>query len=174
MSKHPLPNVPYVEARHHGEKQRPTAIAIDLSMTTSEKGSALGIAKNLHSRTAPANSYHYIVDEFNIYQGVWTDLAAHKAPYRSVNILLCAQPTEKMNVWFTPSRNVLKRRCAGLVADLCLSYKIKPRYIFNEDLEKWTKHRWRRNGGIIVRVPGEWPTAAFLVDVKSQMLLKQD
>jgi hypothetical protein len=63
-------------------------------------------------------------------------------------------------------------RAAALVADICLHHKIRARYLDSDDVERWTKHRWRRNGGLIVRVPGTWPYEAFLSDVQSQMVIK--
>lgn len=172
MTKFHAPNVPFVEARHTGSKQKPTAIVLDLSMTTSDKGAALGIATRLHKRNAPANSYHYIVDEAQIYRGVWDNVAAHNSPYRAIDILICAQPHERVAMWEDATAKSVLTRAAELVADLILTYKIKPRYLSEVGEMHWKKHRTRRRGGIIIRVPGEWPSRSFLTDVKTHLVMK--
>lgn len=168
MSKFQAPKVPYVEAYHVGTKQRPTAIVLDLSETTSDKGAALAIASQLHTRNAPPTSYHYLVDETETYQGVWNGLAAFGSPYRTLNILLCGQPQEDVSVLEAPPMSHVLQRTALLVAQLSLTYRIPTRYLSNETLMSWEKHRFRRRGGIIVRVRGEWPFESFLEDVQAR------
>lgn len=165
MSKHPSPKVPFVEAFHVGSKQRPTAIVLDLSETTSDKGAALAVASQLHTRNAPPTSYHYLVDEAETYQGVWDRYAAYNSPYRTLNVLICGQPQEKAGIWeLYPNRKVLNES-AVLVAKLTLAYRIPVRYLQNESLMDWEKHKFRRRGGIILRVRGEWPYETFLKQV---------
>lgn len=172
MTKYQAPNVPFVEAYLIGSKQKPTAIAIELSMTTSEKGAALAIATRLHKPSSPSKSYHYISDEAGSYRGVWDNLAAHGNPYRALSVLVCAEPGDDVRLWGKPTHAPVRHRAAELVAELILAYKIKPRYLEGADLARWMKRKSRRNGGIIVHVPGVWPHETFLADVKAHLVMK--
>lgn len=172
MPRHALPPIPLVEARNIGPKQKPTAIHLTISQTTSDKGAALGVASYLHSFNAPARSHHFVVDEAITYRCVPTSHAAASFPYRSLSVHICAQPHEEWPMWEDATATRVMHRAADLVADLCLTHKIKPRYLDEGGLARWTKHRWRMNGGIMVRVLGTWPYEAFLGDVKSQMVIK--
>ena len=170
--KHPVPNVPFVQARNVGGPQRPTAIVLSLSQTTSDEGAALGIASNLHKPNAPLNSYHYIVDEAKTYRCIPGDTAAYSSPRHALDVLICAQPHEKVAMWEDATATLVMHRTADLVADLILAHKIRARYLFHDDEQKWLKHKWRRRGGLIVRAIGTWPYQAFLDDVKAQMTVK--
>ena len=169
MTKSNPVKVPYVEARFVGAKHRPTAIVLDLSMTTSAKGAALGVAMNRHSRTSPLDSYHYMVDSVETYRGVWDDRAAYGCPAGAINVLVCAQPKVRAGQWETAASKPVIFRTADLVARLCSEHKIRPRYIDDSDLDRWSRRRWRRRGGIIVRAPGAWPRDPFLKEVLSQL-----
>ena len=173
MSRYPTPNVPFVEAALVGSKQRPTAIVIELSMTTSDEGAALGFATNLHRPNGVTRSFHYMLDEAKTYRGVWDNLAAYNIPHRAIGVLMCAQPVENVELWEESSHFPVLERTAKLVAQLCLAYKIKPRYLMSADEARWKKRKNRRRGGIIVRVPGEWASSAFLILVKAHMLEKE-
>lgn len=168
MAKYPSPNVPFVEARNVGTLQKPTAIVLSISFTTSEKGAALGIATYHHSSSAPAVSHHYIVDEADTYRCVPDDIAASQNPYKSLSVLLCTQPQSYTPYWDDSVFKVLDR-AADLVADLCLIYKIPVRYLDVELEKKWTHHKWRRRGGIIVRAVGTWPYDSFLAIVQANV-----
>lgn len=173
MAKFALPNVPFVEARHVGGPQKPTAIVLSLSSTTSDEGAALGIAMNLHKATAPFNSYHYIVDEAQTYRCVPDDVAAYSSPHRAIDILICAQPrTEEWPLWKDTPETRVFHRTVNLVAELILAHKIKDRYLDAESETKWAQHKWRRHGGLIVRVIGTWPYEEFLSDVRAQLVVK--
>jgi hypothetical protein len=173
MGKHVLPDITFVEARHVGSSQKPTAIVLKLSSTTSDKGAALGIAQNLHRQNAPHESYHYIVDNEMTYQGVPVNVASYANPHRAISVLLCAQPHEAEPLWEDGSARKVMYRTAKLVADLVLTYKIRPRYLSIEAEERWRKHRWRRRGGIILHVQGAWPKEAFLLDVRTQIAIRE-
>jgi N-acetylmuramoyl-L-alanine amidase len=172
MTKTQPPNVPYVEAQHQGSKQKPTSIRLHLSSTTSDKGAALGIANRLHQTTSPLISYHYIVDEAEIYRCVWDNVAAYSQPWRSLNIMICSEPMSDVQMWSdSPQADVL-HRTADLVATLVLTHKIRVRHLDLEAELKWRKRRWRRQGGIALNILGAWPREAFLSDVESQIVLK--
>jgi hypothetical protein len=172
MSKHALPVVPFVEARHIGSSQKPTAIVLNLSSTTSDKGAALGIANYHHSVNAPLVSHHYIVDEAETYRCVPDNVAAYQSPYRSLSILICAQPSESISFWESAFPRRVLYRSASLVADLMLTHKIRSRYL-DEGLErKWMRHKWSSRGGLIVQVMGKWPYEMFLWDVRRNLEAK--
>jgi hypothetical protein len=173
MVKHALPDIPFVEASHVGGSQRPTAIVIKLSSTTSDRGAALGIAQNLHRSNAPHESYHYIVDNCTTYQGVPIRTASYSNPHQAISLLICAQPHEVEPMWEDATARLVMHRAAALVADLTLTYKIRPRYLQDEATAKWRKHRWRRRGGILINVPGTWPYESFLLDVRTQRAIRE-
>lgn len=175
MPKFLVPNVPFVQARHTGQHQKPTAITLSLSCTTSDQGSALGIAQYHHKPSSPMKSWHYILDEADTYRCIPPNVSAYGNPYSSIAIHICAEPREHISMWDEPSACKVMHRAADLVADLCLAHKIRPRYISGEAEAKWSKRsrrRSRRRGGIIVRVIGSWPHEAFLGDVRARMLIK--
>lgn len=170
MTKFQTPNVPFVQANFVGDKHRPTALIIDLSETTSEKGAALGIANRLHKRNSPAKSHHYIVDEAETYRGVWDNHAAYNSPHRAISVLVCAQPVENVDMWEDSSSRPVLERTVDLVAKLLLAHKIRPRYLDADGETHWRKHRFRHRGGILINVRGAWPYEAFLSDVRSSMI----
>lgn len=173
MARYPVPDVPFVQARNVGGPHKPTAIVLSLSETTSSEGAALGIAQNLHKSSAPLNSYHYLVDEAKVYRGVPDGVAAYSTPHRALDVLICAEiHSNEWPLWEDSTATRVMHRAADLVADLCLAHKIRARYLDESSESKWLSHRWRRRGGLIVRVRGEWPYEAFLSDVKAQMIIK--
>ena len=172
MAKHPLPNVPFVEAKHCGSKHRPSLIVLRVSFTTSDKGAALGIANYHHQAGAPLRTHHYILDEADTYRCIPDNLSAHKNPEGALSVLMCSQPHEDVEMWKETSSTVMMTRTAALVADLMLAHKIPLQYLDDAAVTRWNKHRWRRRGGLFVRVAGTWPYEAFMNDVKSQMSIK--
>lgn len=172
MARYATPTIPFVEARNVGPKQKPTSIVLSLSATTSEKGAALGIANYHHKMNAPTQSYHYILDSTDTFQCVPDEVMAYCSPYRSLNVLICAQPHEEVALWEDGSATRVMYRAADLIADLILGHKIRPRYLDEDAEHRWIRHKWRRNGGLIVRAIGTWPYESFLDDVKSRILIK--
>ena len=173
MSKFPVPKPPYVQAYHTNEKHKPTAIVLSLSWTTSDKKAALGIANRLHKGNAPVNSYHYMVDEAETYRGVWDHLGAASTPHGAIDILLCGQPQEYAEDWLKTSGLKVLERTSDLVSDLILAHKIRPVLIEEEAKDRWLSRRWRRRGGIIDHIPGEWPIGMFMDDVLLKVEKKQ-
>ena len=159
MARRALPDVPFVQAHLQGEKQNPSAILIRLSGTASDKGAALGIANYMHSTNAPNKSHHYILDEASTYCGLPDDVAAYSAPYRSISVLVCAEPKEHVGRW--DEHPELLNRTANLVAQLCSHHRIRRRQMDYVAKEHWLNWRWRINGGIIINVEGEWPYELF-------------
>jgi hypothetical protein len=174
MAKQTAPNVPFVEARNVGAKQRPTAILIRLSSTTSEKGAALGIANYHHKVGAPLESHHYIIDEVETYNCVPDKVQAYKSPHKSLSVLICAQPHEDVALWEDATARPVMYRAACLVANLIRIHNVRIRYLDEADQKRWLHHKWRRRGGLIVQVVGTWPYEAFLDDIRSHMERKDD
>lgn len=172
MSRYNEPSVPFVQARHVGTSQKPTAIVLKMSSTTSERGAALGIARYHHSLNAPLCSYHYIIDEASIYRCVPAHVAAYGNAYRAINVLMCAQPHDYVPLWEDASASRVMYRTADLIADLMLAHHIRVRNLQDDDFYRWQSHRWRRRGGLIVRPTGAWPHEAFFSDVKSRLAAK--
>lgn len=164
-----VPSVPYVEAQHKGSKQRPTAIVLSLSCTTSDKGAALGLANRFHKLNSPADSYHYFVDEASIFRGLFDNVAAYSSPFRSIDVHLAAQPTQNPLMWLEGDRANVLELAAELVADLMWAYKIKLRYLEGEGQSRWLKRKWRRRGGLILEIPGGWPKDEFLIKVNAYL-----
>ena len=172
MRKYPEPVAPFVEARNIGPSQRPTAIVLKLSMTTSDEGAALGIANYHHSPVAPPESHHYIVDEAKVYRCVPSDRQAYSSPTGALSVLICAQPHERVPLWEDATASLVMTRAAFLVGDLVLAHKIRLKYLDGDEEAKWRKHKWRRRGGLIVKAAGTWPYQAFLDDVTSRTLFQ--
>lgn len=173
MKRHYKPQeVPFVEARHMGSKQRPSAITLVLSGSTSDKGAALATATALHRPNAPTQSFHYFVDEDSVYQGMPVDRAPYNSPYRSIAILVCAEPQAQESDWDHGQLYSVERRTAELVAQLTLKHRIRTRHLEGDDLIKWSRRRWKRNGGILVRGVGAWPIETFLLDVRANQTIQ--
>lgn len=171
------PNVPYVEARCRGGKQRPSAIIIRSTRNTSASGAALGRANMMNKRNSPDVSFHYTVDEENVYRCVHDKVASFPEgrPMKgAISINLCAQPLLSLGDWDDQSDAMVLRRLVDLVAHLVLAYKI-PLKLLDEDSENhWRLWRGKLNGGIILQIEGEWPANTFVDDLRARVsVLKQ-
>jgi len=156
-------NIPFVEAAHVDGKQRPTAILLRTSFTTGDKGAALGIAYAWHNPNNKIDSCHYVVDEGTIIRCVPDKVIAkpmgHIIYKSSISVNICYDPIEG------PVFDVVDRT-AGLVARLCLLYKINFKVLTISEENRWVKHRWRSRGGIILKTVGEFPTDDFFASIK--------
>lgn len=174
MTRYPLPNVPYIQARHQGSSQKPTAIYLSLSDTTSDTGAAYAFAQHRHSKSSPLESFHYMVDETKTYRGVHDHTAAYSTPYKAIHVLLCAQPHEHAFEWGSRSGELsVLKRAADLLAQLSLAHRIRPRILTEDEYLAWLDHKWRRRGGIYLHVPGEFPTDRFLLDFHGRVAVKR-
>lgn len=174
MRRYQPPNIPFVEARYTGGKQkRPTVIILTLSFTTSEKGAALAVANRHHRSTSPTYSCHYVVDEAEAYRCIPDDVSAYHGYKRAIEINICAEPIEDESSWYNHTQHAVIQRTAKIVADLLLTYKIPTRYLDNDAETRWTtKRKSRRLGGIIIRVPGAWPHDLFMTYVNAEKTLR--
>lgn len=151
-------NIPFVEAAHVGGKQKPTAIVLRSSFTTSDDGAALGVATHWHYAGSKMDSCHYVVDDAKTFRCVPDKIRAYPMSTgiynRAVSINVCYEPPD----W--PSPQVLDRT-AVLAARLCKLHKIKPRILSQDQELAWVIHKWRSRGGIILKTVGEFPIADF-------------
>jgi len=156
-------NTPFVQAVHVGEKQRPTAILLRTSWTTSRKGAANGIAQAWHNPNNRLDSCHYVVDDFQTLRCVPDNLRAFHSPSNHkgvVSINVCHDPPAP------PTQEVIAR-VAYLTARLCKLHHI-PVHILDLEAEcRWIRHKWRSRGGILVKTRGEFPVDKFMASVES-------
>lgn len=173
--KYKTPKIPFVEAKHKGGRQKPTAIEIQASFTTSEKGAALGVAQAWHRDASTLPVSHYSVDEVEKYHCVLDNVQAGRKEQREKNVLrvtICAEPQGRQHFWDHDIHDLVLSNAANLVAQLCLAYHIPTKYLDEDATARWKRLRWRRRGGIIVDVPGDWPYRSFLLEVQSTQVAK--
>lgn len=168
------PLAPYVEAHHQGGKQKPTAIILRPSFTNSEEGAALAVAQYWHKSSSFWDAGHYVVDNNRRFCCVRDNVIAGKDPSSKgeLRVALCADPVSRQIFWDEDEHRHVLRNAAQLVAELTLAYKIKVRYLDQEDLEHWIKFRTRRRGGIYVDESRGFPYQAFIDEVNAQRVLK--
>jgi len=157
-------DIPLVEAAHQGSKQRPTAIVIRTSWTSSKKGAANAIAQAWHNPNNKLDSCHYVVDEARTIRCVPDKVIAwHTSTYYNkgaISINVCYDPPD-----IPPSAMIA--RAAYLTARLCKLYHIPVRVLDEEARIKWLRHKWRIRGGIIINTAGDFPTNEFFTSVES-------
>ena len=164
------PNCPYIEAHLKGGHQRPSAIVLTLSDTTSSSGAALGLANFWHKRNSKFDSCHYVVDESMTYQSIWDNQQACYSPKGAIAISLCARRTMEHLEWEGPgSRRDALERAAGLIAALCKAHKIRPRILSIKDYQKWSNFKTKRRGGIFITVEGVFSAPLLMALVEEHM-----
>jgi hypothetical protein len=138
-------NTPFVEALHVGPPQRPTTILVKPSYTTGERGAANAIAQAWHQPYNKVDSCHYVVDEFQTLNCVPDKMASH--PYgvgafkNALTINMCYNPPEE------PTQLVMFNT-AKLVAQLCKKYRIRVKFLTDDEIDQWGKRKWKSRGGI--------------------------
>ena len=177
MSKLKTPTVPFVEARHQSSKQRPTAIELSFSYTTSDEGAALGIAYAWHKSKTSYEPSHYVVDEAMVYRCVPDKIVAGIPEYsepRAIRVQICAQPISGSQFWDDTEHAKVLHRAAKLLAELCWTHKIRTVFLDENGKDHWRAWRRRGRGGIFLRnyIPAEnFPAMTFLSDVEAQQLV---
>lgn len=175
MTKYEAPQLPYVESRYQGGKQKPTAIILRGTMTTSDEGAALGLAQMWHRAPSPWKSGHYTVDARKMYRCTPDDVVAGNDDYSdpgAIRIAVCGEPCSNDRFWHEEMHMPVIFNTAKLVAELSLVYKIKVAYLDESSRARWEKRPSRRRGGIIVDTPSGWPFETFLSEVNVQRALK--
>jgi hypothetical protein len=150
-------HVPFVEAVHHGGKQRPTAILLRASWTTGDPGAAYGIAQAWHNPNNKRESCHYVVDTARVIQCVPDKIEAlplSESCKSAISINVCYDPPFEEDM-------LVVLRAAELTARLCKLYHIPIRILDDVDEECWKRRRWRSRGGILLKTPGGFPTQDF-------------
>ena len=175
---YPPPTAPFVEARCKGGRQKPTAIILKSSYTTSVKGAALAIALNWNGQHSSYDAAHYVVDEATTYQCVWDRQKAIPELFDARNAILinvCHNPSDDFNLWEASAPSKTLDRTVQLVAELTLAYRIPTRYLYGETEDRWLRRRWRSRGGVIVQIDGAWPASDFMkaVVVRQDLLRSQ-
>ena len=164
MSKSTLlgKNIPFVEAAHHGGKQKPKAILLRTSWTTDEQGAANGIAQAWHNPRSRIDSCHYVVDVSQTLRCVPDKVVAfpfYTGYQGAISINVCHDPP-------TGPTELTLNRAAKLTARLCKLYSIPVRILSDEQEQRWLKHQWRRRGGIILKTVGEFPADEFFTMIE--------
>lgn len=172
--KYEVPNLPYVEAKHQGGKQKPTAIILRPSFTNSEEGAALAVAQYWHKSSSFWDAGHYTVDSTKRFRCVRDNVIAgvDGVDKGAIRIAICADPVSNTSFWEKNLHGSVLRNVAELVADLTLAYKIRPVYLDPEAKAQWESRRTRRRGGIYVVETSGWPFEDFLSEVQAQRALK--
>lgn len=172
MKKYPSLQMPYVESFYKGDKQKPTAIIISPSFTTSVKGAAVGIAQTWHRPTSRHDSGHYVVDEETIIRCVSDKVVAghpHCSDKGAIRITICADPVNT-SFWDLDHHGMVLDKTAELVADLLRRHKIKFSYMDELAMRRWERHSWRSRGGIFIGPnAGQWPYDYFTSAVQSHL-----
>lgn len=170
MSRFQPPVVPFVEARYQGCKQRPKAIFISSSHTTSEHGAALGLSNAWHRALSGLPAPHYVVDEKTIYRCIPDRKESERRPGNgAIHVHLCSQPFDDVSFWDDAEHVRVLDLAEDLVAQLALAYRIPVRLLDVDDTERWINESWRRRKGVTIQVLGEFPTQRFLKNVREQM-----
>jgi hypothetical protein len=175
MSKYPPPVMPTVEAFYGSGKQKPTAIILSPSFTTSEKGAALGVAMTWHSPSSPRDSGHYTVDEVQRFRTLPDKMIAghwQHTQKNAIRIMVCAEPYSASTFWHDNIHLPVLHKTAELVAELTLAYNINVSYFTDGSFERWKKRSTRYRGGILVDTPEGWPWQRFYNEVMAQRALK--
>jgi hypothetical protein len=168
---------PYVEPHLTGARQRPSLIVLQSSMTTSYGGAAFGIAMCHHKNDAK-ESYHYVVDERSAIRCVDVKMEAQYAPdtRHTIGILICDDPSGPISRWEDSSHALLLNHMAVLVANLCIAHRIPARFLTSEELQRWSKWRIKRRGGIVVNgfmANTYWPEDYFMQLVRNNIKSKR-
>lgn len=186
-TKYSPPSPPYIEAKYKSGPQIPTLIVMHSTVSSSAEGAAYAIAMMWNRPSSPKSSAHYVVDAGKTYQCVYDKIIAWHCGYNtgSIGVEMCDDPREPVSRWDTKNHTKMFARTVDLVADLALAYNIPVRYLTDEELARWGKHKTVASGGItthaqMARVfkksthwdPGTWPSKDFLADVKASVAIK--
>lgn len=173
MKKYPSLSMPYVESAFKGGRQRPTAIIISPSFTTSVKGAAVGIAKTWNRGRTQLDPSHYVVDETTVVRCVddkfFVASSPHDVDMGAIRIMICAHPANA-SFWDLARHGMVLQKTSELVAELIVKHKIKLAYMNEQTMRRWEEHPWRRRGGIFIdENAGEWPHQHFMDAVQANI-----
>lgn len=175
MGKFSTPEVPFVEAAIKGGRQKPSLIVLHSSFTPTKAGAAWAIALANH-RSRALESVHYLVDEEQAVRCVkdnevalfGTDIDTK----HTLGVELCDDPSGSESRWDDKEHEAMLNNLADLVAQLCLAYGIKPRFLAASELSRWRKWRKKSRGGIVTYgflSSTYWPESYFMKLVKAHI-----
>lgn len=151
-----------------GPKQMPTLIVLTSSFTTAQAGSAYAHAMTMHTQSA-RESVHFVVDESETISVVPTYREASPRALEDVRkmiiVRICDNPSDSPDRWDYRTHSLLLHRTADLVAQVCITHGIKPRYLGEPEFKRWSKWRTRIRSGIVIRglmAQGYFPEDYFL------------
>lgn len=171
MSRFQPPVAPFVESRFQGRKQRPKAIFLSSSHTTSEKGAALGLADAWHRARSGLPAPHYVVDEHAIYRCIPDHKESERRPGGgAIHVHLCSEPLDDVSFWDDAEHVKVLDLAEDLVAQLALAHKIPIRLLSKKHEDRWLDEHWLRRRGVVNQIVGEFPTERFLQNVREQMV----
>lgn len=180
MTRYEPPTMPFVEAKLQGGSQKPTAIILRPSLSTSFDGAALAVANRWHTAGSFWSAGHYTVDDAHRYRCVPDHIVAGEGDVdkNAIRIAMCANPVNGSVFWDEGFHRLVLRKTAALVAELSLAYKIPVDYLNEEysgdkSFAKWQKRRTRRRGGIYVVETNGFPFKAFIDEVDAKRALKK-
>ena len=165
------PKMPYVQGQHQFGKQRPTLIRLTPTFTKSVEGSALGVVGHWHRSEHPSKAGHYVVDDASSYRSVNDRTIVGTKEFNQKGVLriaICAEPVSRKQFWDLKEHQQVLDQVAELVAALSEVYKIRQRYLNEEQLRTWSSFQTRRRGGIVVDELSGWPDKEFLQMVQNK------
>jgi N-acetylmuramoyl-L-alanine amidase CwlA len=113
-----------------GGSQTPKLIVLHSTVGPTRAGSARNVAA-FFAREDNKTSAHYVVDEREVIQCVKDHVVAYHCGYNqdSIGVEMCDDPSKPITRWDDAEHLRLERRTARLVAELCVAYGIRPRYV---------------------------------------------
>ncbi len=132
MTRYAPPSPPMIRARWHGGAQIPRLIVMHSTVSPCKPGQARATAKYFAGLPATRKaSAHYCVDPAEVIQCVGDHTVAYHCGYNqdSLGIELCEYPSWDKTRWDDQPHRQMEILAARLVAELCLAYDIRPRFV---------------------------------------------
>lgn len=172
MSKFQTPDVPFVESKTHGGKQKPKVISLFPTNTNSNVGAALAVAQNWHRNGHHSWVGHYVVDEQQRFRCVRDNVIARSdgTIKGEIRIAVCAEPTSRTHFWSEDEHGDVLDRSAKLVAELSLAYRIPIKVLGDEKFSGRTCKVLRPSGVYFYQM-NNLPLERFLLEVETQRSL---
>jgi hypothetical protein len=209
VTTYPAPSPEFIPSPNCGGTQTPTLVVMHATVGPTKAGAARAVARMFQS-TARQASAHYEVDEAEVIQSVGDHTVAWHCGYNqdSIGVEMCFYPLadslqnwllpkgqrtgERLEVghhsivpmrWLQPTVRAMFRRSARLVAQLCLAYGIRRRYLGVRAVRAWdAAGRPAELGGITTHAvmsrafkksthwdPGAWPRSLFVRQVRKHV-----
>jgi hypothetical protein len=204
----PAPSPPRILTDKHGGHQTPTLLVMHATVSPTRAGTARAIARMFRDSDRQASA-HYVIDAGEVIQCVGDHTIAWHCGYNvdSIALEMCFMPLldslrnwllpksqrtgDRVGAhgkiiplrWLQPNPRLMFARSARLAGDLCLSYRIPPRYLGVRKVRAWdAAGRPAELGGITTHAvmskafhrsthwdPGTWPRRLFVRRVRRHM-----